>query len=133
MLKDGAKAPAALTADTHYSIESADHGTLKILDVDGKDQPWTASYSYAKAENVPMFSDPAREVWIKLDAVNTDAGDANKPYVIELYRVRFDPVGELPLIHENYGALSLTGAILADASKADDTKLNRFGRVVRVG
>lgn len=128
VVKDSAGTPATLTAGTHYEVVSADHGTIKILNPASFVQPFKVDYANAQVTNINMFTQQAQELWVKFDAVETIPGQANK--LMEFYRVVFDPVADLGLIHDENGPLPLTGSVLYDSTKSADVTLGQFGRVV---
>ena len=128
VVTDSAGSPVTLTAGTHYEITSAVHGTIKFINVASFTQPFKLAYSNGLASNVNMFTQPAQELWLKFDAIETVSGANNK--LIELYRVLFDPTSDMQLWHNEIGKLPLSGSVLYDASKASDTVLGQFGRVV---
>lgn len=125
-LEDSLAAP--LTLDTHYRIYSAAHGSLEILDLAAFTQPFAADYSYAGGVNLAIFSQPAPIVWVRLEGINTADGD--KPVLVELYKVQFDPFETLSLMNETHGNLSISGAVLHDDTKVADPDLGTFGRVI---
>lgn len=130
-IEDSAGTPVALTLGTHYEITSAKHGTVKIIaDLSGFTAPFTADYTYAGGTNVAMFDTAPPPRWIKVDGTNTED---NTPVLAELYRVQFDPVGSMNLIHnDGYGTFELTGSVLYDSTKVSDTVLGQFGRMIEM-
>ncbi|HSH28869.1 MAG TPA: hypothetical protein VK971_03090, partial [Thiohalobacter sp.] len=81
--------------------------------------------------NVAMFDAAPVELWMMVDGVNT--AQANLPVKAELYRVLFDPVGSLALIHnEGYGQFELSGSALYDDTKVGDATLGQFGRMIEM-
>jgi len=50
--------------------------------------------------------------------------------LVDLYRCKFNPIGELGLIHEEYGSLALTGAVLFDPLNARNANLGGYGRMI---
>ena len=132
VIQDSAGTPATLTLGTDYEITSAKHGTIKFIgDLSGFTQPLTIDYAYAGGTNVALFDSAPPELWMMVDGVNT--AEANKPVKAELYRVLFDPVGSLQLIHnEGYGPMELTGSALYDITKAGDATLGQFGRMIEM-
>lgn len=128
VVKDSAGTPATLVLDTDYEITSADHGTIKFLNVTGFTQPFKVDYAYAEVSNINMFTQGFQERWVKFDGLNTV--DANKPVLVELYKVSFDPTERLDLIADDIQKFPLAGNALYDDSKESDTTLGQFGRVV---
>ncbi|SFM67254.1 hypothetical protein [Nitrosomonas communis] len=128
VVKDSAGTPATLVAGTNYEISSADHGTLKILNIGSYVQPFKADYSYGAQVNVGLFQAAAPDRWLRFEGLNT--ADSLKPVLIELYKVTLDPLNELVLISDDVTKLTLSGAALFDDTKVGNTILGQFGRVV---
>ncbi|QIN95177.1 hypothetical protein DLP3_014 [Stenotrophomonas phage vB_SmaS_DLP_3] len=130
VVKDGSASPVTLVEGTDYVIESADFGTIQIIgDLTGKTQPLTVAYSSAAGgKNVNMFTQPAKERWIRFEGLNT--ADENKPVLIELYRTILDPMGELAVISDDLLKLELSGGVLYDQTKIANAALGQFGRIV---
>lgn len=115
-----------LVEDTDYRIESANAGLIEFL-TDQAD-PVTADYTYADMEGVTMFTGKPPERWLILDGINTDN---DEPVIVELFRCKFNPVGDLNLITDEYGNIPLSGAVLYDTLNAADANLGGFGRTLR--
>lgn len=130
VITDSAGSPATLTANTHYRVTSADHGTIEILNLASFVQPLKAAYSFAAHVNTPMFSTGIVERWFRFEGVNT--ANANEPFLVELYRVSMDPVRNLELINSRTWEGDMQGSALYDETKAADTVLGQFGRVVNL-
>ena len=130
VVEDSAGVPVALTQGTHYEIASADHGTLRILDPAAFTQPFTVDYSYDGHINVGMFTAAPPELWVRFEGLNT--ADSNKPVLIELYKVLFDPLGNLGLISDELARIDLSGSVLYDPTKENDATLGQFGRIVQI-
>ena len=128
VVKDSAGTPATLTLGTDYSINSADHGSIKILNLGAFTQPFKVDYSYALQANVGMFQAAAVDRWLRFEGLNT--ANELKPVLVELYKVSLDPLSELALIGDNLTKLTLSGAALYDDLKVGDAVLGQFGRVV---
>lgn len=126
VVKDSAGVPATLTPDTHYRLKSDALGLIEILDPAAFTQPFKADYAYAASEAFTIFTAAPAERFLILDGVNTED---SAPVLVELPRVKFDPVGQLDLINEDYGNLPMTGAVLYDALNALDANLGGFGRI----
>jgi hypothetical protein len=127
-LEDSAGTPAALTLGTHFKVSSAAHGMLQILNLGSFIQPFKASYSYAGGINLAMFTQPPPIFWLRLEGINT--ADADKPILLDLYRVQMDTFETLSMINEGHGNLPLSGTILYDSTKEGDTDLGQFGRII---
>lgn len=125
VITDSAGSP--VTVDTgDYALDSAEGGVVRIIDIASYTQPFKASYSHAAHVDVAMFTAPAPERFLFLDGINTLDGSRVR---VELYRVKFNPASNVPLINEGFGQLELTGAALFDPDAALDTDLGGFGRI----
>lgn len=129
VVKDSAGSPATLVLNTHYTIESADHGMIKMGpgSLAGYTQPFKADYSYAAVVNVPMFSVAAPERWFRFHGLNT--ADGKKPVLIEMYRAVLDPIASLPMINDTILSAELSGSALYDETKTGNSELGNFGRI----
>lgn len=126
VITDSAGSPATLTPDTDYTIDSADNGVIKILNVGSYTQPFKAAYTYGASVDVTMFDADPPQRYFLLDGINTVTNEKVK---VRLYKVQFDPTSELPLINESYGQLTLNGAVLYDDEAVLDTDLGPFGKI----
>lgn len=125
-ITDSAGSPGTLTEGTHYQIESANGGTIKILSLGSFTQPFKAAYDYTASADVTMFTSAPPERYLLLDGVNTLD---NSPVKLRLYRVRFNPLSTLPLINDSFGQIELSGAALYDSEAAADSDLGGFGKI----
>lgn len=119
--------PTSLVEGTHYAIESATSGLIKILDVAALTQPIKAAYSYAGSTNVSMMTAATPPVkYLYMEAINTVDGKRAR---VHLYKVQFNPLASLPLTNENLSEFTLNGTCLADANNRLDDDLGPFGRI----
>ena len=125
-IKDSGSPANTLTAGTHYQLEDAHSGIIKILSLAGLEQPLKASYSHAAYSSLPMFTSAPPERYLYLNGINTVDGSRIR---VHLYRVQFNPVANLSLINESFGELPLSGTVLFDAETALDPNLGGFGRI----
>lgn len=126
VVKDSAGSPVTLVANTDYRVDSANGGTIEILNVGSFTQPFEVSYSYTASADVTMFTSAPPERYLMLDGINTID---NSPVRLRLYRVRFNPLSTLPLINESFGQIELSGAVLYDSEAAADAELGGFGKI----
>jgi hypothetical protein len=126
VVTDSNGTPATLTANTDYRIDSANGGTIEILNLGSYTQPFKAAYSYTASADVTMFTSAPPERYLLLDGINTLD---NSPVRLRLYRVRFDPLGTLSLINDGYGTIELAGAVMYDSEAAEDANLGGFGKI----
>lgn len=120
--------PTVLTEGTNYRIESAEHGSIEILDPTTFTQPFTADYDYDGGVNVTMFTVPPPVRFMRFEGLNT--AEDNSPVLVELYNVQLSPIANLGLINEEFGELAITGAALFDSVRADDSDFGPFGRII---
>lgn len=125
-ITDSAATPVAVDA-SHYALEGHGKNIVRIINPASYTQPFKAAYSYAAAQNVVLFSQPGGEVFLQFDGINTETGEA---VVMDLWRVRHDPVQQLGLINAEYGNLPMTAAVLYDRTRAQDAALGGFGRLL---
>lgn len=108
---------------------SASHGSVKMLkDIAAASQPLKASYTYETYDTVKMFDASSTDNWVRFEGLNT--ADNQAAVLIELYRVSFDPLSNLGIISDELLQMELKGSALYDDTKANDTSLGQFGRVV---
>jgi len=128
VVKDSAGTPATLTLDTHYSIEDATTGRIKILNLAAYTQPFTVSYTYGARKDVGMFINAAPIRWLRYEGINLAT---NTKVLVELYKVKIDPMSELPLISDgnSVGGYDMKGSALLEDLIASTDALGRFGRI----
>lgn len=127
VVKDSTGSPLTLALNTNYKVISAAAGIIEIVLPTGFVQPFKADYTKGDASRVVMFSNvtpPQR--YIVFDGINTVTGDK---WIVELYRIQFDPIKDFGLINEDWGGLQLSGNALYDEVNDLDALLGGFGRV----
>lgn len=134
VVKDSAGTPATLTAGTDYEVANDKTGLLHILgDLSAYTQPLTAGYTYANYDSVAAFGVQAPVRWLRFEGVNTTSQNQGQKWLVEVYMARFSPAKNLDLLMDNYGTIELDFQALYDSSKASDTKLYQFGRMINLG
>lgn len=128
VIEDSAGTPVTLTEGTHYSIEDADGGVIKILDPAALTQPFNADYDHGGSTDVLMFNEAPPVRYIMMSGQNTVDGSDDKLRV-RLYKAKFNPVGQLDLINDSFGQLALTGTLLLDSDAELDAALGGYGRI----
>lgn len=111
----------------NYALEGHGQNIVRIIDKGAFVQPLKGAYSYAAAQNIVLFSQPSKVMFVQFDGINTETGE---PVVIDLWRNRFDPVANLGLINAEYGNLPMSAAVLFDPTRAADPELGGFGRML---
>lgn len=117
-----------LVLDTDYRIESPNAGLIEFLTPQAT--PLEADYEYAATESLTIFTQQPKERWLLFDGINTEN---NEPVLIDLYRLKLNPPGDLNLIQDDYGSLPLTGAVLYDPVNAREANFGGFGRIRQKG
>lgn len=132
VMEDSTGTPVTLAEGTHYAITSAFAGMIEILSLTGLTQPLkAASYSYAETNALALFKSAAEEGYLMLDAVNTRGGS---PSYTEFYRAKPKLTGQLALLNNSgNGTYTLEWTVLIDGTKASDSVLGRYGRMVVEG
>ncbi len=122
------KTPTAtqLVEGTHYEIESAPGGMIKILDISGLTQPIKAAYSHGGSTNVSMLTALPPVRYLRMEAINTVD---NRRAIIHLYKVQFNPLSQLPLTSENLAEFTLSASCLSDPLNQLDPNLGAYGRI----
>lgn len=127
VVKDSAAVPITVPA-AKVGLYRPYSGIGQVMDITGMTQPLKASYDYADADLVPMFTNVTpKERFMIFDGVNTRTG---KPVVCEIYRVKFNPISNLALINEKHGTIDLDGVCLFDRTRMLDPELGPFGRFI---
>lgn len=130
VLTDSSATPKTLVAGTDYTAD-ADFGAVQFLTATGITAPVKAAYTFGAIADVGMFTAPLPERFLRFEGVNTAAG--NEKWLIELYRVAFDPLKNLDVIGDDINKFELDGSLLADGTKPFDAALGQFGHLVRLG
>lgn len=128
VLQDSAGTPVTLDA-ADYSVDE-DFGMVTFVDVTGYTMPITANYTYGATTDVVMFTEATPYRRMVANIINT--ADSNSLYQVELYKVQFDPLGNLPLIQDDTGKLELTGSALVEVGAVYDPVLGYFGRIIKL-
>jgi hypothetical protein len=115
--------PLVPTLNTHYTIDSADGGIIKIVNPAGFVQPLKAAYTYGAHVNLSAFTIASIERYLILDGINTVD---NERIRLRAYRCAFDPVSDLGLITDDLGNISLSGSILFDSVNYANANLGGF-------
>jgi hypothetical protein len=125
---DSNATPASLTLGTHYAIENADLGLIKMLNVGTFVQPFKVNYSNAQSFNVPMYGTTPGNYWVRFEGLNmANSGEA---VLVELYNVQIDPTTGFTLKGDDVAAFPINGSVLYDSTKTSDTVLGTMGRIV---
>lgn len=123
------KTPTATTLveGTHYEIESAIGGMIKILNVTSLTQPIKAAYSNGGSTSVSMLTAQPPVRYLYMEAINTVDG---RRAIVHLYKVQINPLSQLPLTSENLADFTLSASCLSDSVNQLDDTLGGYGRIV---
>lgn len=130
-VKDSAGSPATLVAGTDYSVESAEGGLIKILNLGAFTFPLKIDYTYASATVYPIMKATATSQWCKV--VQENVADNCAVSVVDIFSVDFSPSNQFNFLTTEIGNLPVEGtanevsSFEADASFA---QLGKFGRYV---
>lgn len=124
---DSAGSPATLSLGTDYTVTAG--GLITVTStITTFTQPLKTTYTYFTQSISPMFKQPPVERYLRFSGLNTT--NANNPSVVELYRVIFDPVGNLDLINDDVDKFDLEGSVLYDSTRDLTAALGGFGRII---
>lgn len=126
VVKDSAGTPATLVAGTDYSVDDADHGRIKILNVGVYIQPFKVDYTYGTRKNILPFSATGVVKGLLFDGASTV--DGQKVRVL-LPRISFSPTSEFGFIGDEAATLTLEGKLLLADVPTGDTVLGKFGNI----
>lgn len=125
---DSAGSPATLALTTDYTVDLPS-GMVTFKNLGAYTQPFKANYSFSTQDVVPFFRAATVERYLRFSGLNT--ANSNVPTIIDLYRVVFDPAGNIELINDAIAQFSLTGEVLYDNTRDADSTLGGFGRVIQ--
>ncbi|WP_420598639.1 hypothetical protein [Neptuniibacter sp.] len=128
VIEDSAGTPATLVENTHYSIEDAIGGIIKMLDVAGHTQPYNIDYDHGGSTDVLMFTQQPPVRYLIMNGLNTVDGSTDR-IRCRMYKLKFNPVGQLDLINGTFGELQLSGTALLDTTAELDAALGGYGRI----
>lgn len=127
VIEDSTGSPVTLVQGTHYSMDSDDHGTGKILSLSGLTQPLLADYSYAAYAQVTALNAASTRRGIVFKGINISEG--NIPVRVIIPQIDFDPAKDFNWMGTEESTLSLEGEILYSDELADDTDFGAYFRV----
>lgn len=119
--------PKTLVLGTDYEIESSYSGLVKVKNVAAPlTQPFKAAYSHGGMTNVSMLTAAPPIRYLYMEAINTVDG---RRALVHLYKVQFDPMGQLQLTSQTLSEFTLSGATLLDPVNSLNDSLGGFGRI----
>lgn len=115
---DDAVPTTTYVLDTDYQL-NAESGSIKVLSTGAILDLAVVfiDYTFAAHDNIEgITSSAAPERWIRFEGLNT--ADADKPVVIDIYKMSIQPLAELAVINEELAEMSVEGAALSDATRS---------------
>jgi hypothetical protein len=126
VIKDSSAAPVTLTLGTHYTVDSADHGRINILDVATLTQPLKADYAYAAYGNIAAFNATSVVKGLIMDVINTADGSKSR---VTIPKIKFSPTKDFNWLGDDEAVLSLDGEMLYVDELSADGDYGPFMRV----
>lgn len=126
VITDSAGTPATLTLGTHYTIDSAAHGIVSIVNVGTFVQPFKAAYTYAAHGNITAFTAATVERGLLYQGINTHDG---LKYRLTIPRISFGLDGSINWISSEEAPVTLKGSMLYVPEYATDTVQGPFMRM----
>lgn len=116
------------TEGTDYTLDRRT-GMVKFLSggTITQDQSLRANYAFGKTQKASAFTSPNSPIILRFNGLNTV--EADSPVVIDVYKFRFTPLSQLPLIGNEISNFEVRGTALYDDQRADSTADGRFFRV----
>lgn len=130
-LKDSTSGtPKSLVEGTDYQL-NADYGSVEILNIGTFVQPFVAAYTAGTAENVSMFTEQPKDLWLRYEGINL--AQEGRKCLVELYKVSFDVLKELMLINDkDLTGMDISAGIQVDSTKPATGDLGQYGRIVNL-
>jgi hypothetical protein len=114
-------------AEASYSIDKGT-GTLEALAAIAAGA--VVEFSTLAYDATSMFTQPDLEWWVRFAGLNML--DELRPTVVDLYRVKFEPVQNLGLISAELAQLEIAGTPLADQTRPSGDPFGQFGKIQMV-
>ena len=115
----------AVVSDTKYDVDDV-YGKVKVLEDLGTG-PFTVTYDAAASNVIPVFQHSDVPIYFRHEGINI-GNDEDQPYLLEFWKMKLDPVKDLELITNDFGAFVLTGTLLQSRWKPNDPVYGKFGR-----
>jgi len=129
VIKDSTGSPKTLTANTNYKLNAVG-GHIELLDLTTGGpfvQPFKADYTPGISNEVGLFTDSAKEYFLRFEGLNT--ANSNAPVVVDLFRFVMAPSKSMDLIIDELGKFPLDGSLLYDSARPSTGVLGQFGAI----
>lgn len=132
VITDSTGTPATLVEGTDYTVEEANFGRLRIINVGTYTQPFKAAYSYRGRKAVGMFTAGQSNYALRYEGYNL--AENNRAEIVDLYKIAPDPLQELALIAtgNDVAGMQVSGGVLQDTSKPLAGALGQYGAIAHV-
>lgn len=121
VITDSAGSPATLALGTDYTVESAKHGSIKLLNAGTFVQPLKAAYGYGASTSTSIMSGSMKTYELRFEGLNTAEDD--KPVLVKA-RIELEPGQKLDLIGDAFGSYDLSANVLSNGG--------RFAEVIHI-
>lgn len=120
----------ATVSSSKYEVDRK-YGKVKILQDLGTG-PFTVTYDADAANVIPVFQHTDRPLYYRHEGINI-GNDVDTAFLMEMWKIKLDPVTDLDLITDDFGKFTLKGTLVVSNWKATDPKFGKFGRYVDLG
>lgn len=120
----------AVVASNKYEVDPI-YGKVKIVSDLGTG-PFTVTYNADAATIVPVFQHTDKPLYYRHEGLNI-GNDVDIPFLVELWKIKLDPVSDLDLITDDFGKFSLKGKLVTSIYKPTDALFGKFGRYMSLG
>jgi hypothetical protein len=117
-----------MTEGSHYIVDKL-WGVIDWLTTP-LNQPVVVDYEHSGNDTLPIITHQGEEFALRYEGINL--AENNSPVLVEIYRVKFDPISKMALLSKesDLAGLETSAEILYDFSKSEDPLLGRLGRIV---
>lgn len=126
---DDATPTVTYVLDTDYEL-NAETGSIKVLSTGSITdlQVVYVDYTFDTHEVVEAVeTSSAPERWARFEGLNT--ANEDKAVVVDIYKASMQPLAELALINEEFGAMEIEAKVLSDATRASGSKFFTYKQV----
>jgi hypothetical protein len=133
VITDSAGTPATLVEGTDYSVEDANFGRIKILNVGTYVQPFKAAYSYTACRSVGLLKAAQKNYALRYEGIDLANNDA--AVMVDFYKVAPSVLQQLDLITSgnDVAGSQVTADVLQDTTRSAASALGQFGSIRYVG
>lgn len=123
VIEDSATVPATLVANTDYVLD-AKFGMVQMGDISTFTLPLKASYSHQNPKALAALKAGTLVRWVRFNGINP--ADGNKLSAVDMFKIQLSPTSAFDLLPDDFGKLTLKGAIQIDLSRETTDPLGQF-------